>query len=222
MEWYDLYCYSPLQKHLSPVMARIPRCIRVQDRTITVFNANIVTYSRTLLIVPIAWALKYEFSIIGCLLVVLHDFLDHVDGIVAKVHKRLYGENIDDPVFGGFLDAFCDKIVNVFSLWTILQETNFQETSFTTSLAFVLLCYTIIGLETAIGVVRVQDYFHASSRGGSSSQGSTAAAMEGKLKEKLESMGLAFLCLSTRSTRPFHHWGNSQPSFSSLPHPLYR
>lgn len=106
---------------------------------------------------------RYEYSVIGCLLVVLHDFLDHVDGIVAKVHKRLYGENIDDPIFGGFLDAFCDKIVNVFSLWTILQETNFQETSFTTSLAFVLLCYTIIGLETAIGIVRLQDYFHAAS-----------------------------------------------------------
>lgn len=40
-----------------------------------------------------------------------------------------------------------------------------------------------------------------------SSKSSTAAAMEGKLKEKLESMGLAFLCLSTRSTRPCYHWG---------------
>jgi hypothetical protein len=29
------------------------------------------------------------------------------------------------------------------------------------SFGFVLLCYTIIGLETAIGVVRVQDYFAA-------------------------------------------------------------
>ena len=82
---------------------------------------------------------------------------------MAKVHKRLYGDNIDDPIYGGFLDAFCDKIVNVFSLWTILQETNFQETSFSISLAFVLLCYTIIGLETAIGIVRLQDYFQAAS-----------------------------------------------------------
>ena len=39
-----------------------------------------------------------------------------------------------------------------------------------------------------------------------SSQGSTAAAMEGKLKEKLESMGLAFLCLSTGHLAPFEHW----------------
>jgi phosphatidylglycerophosphate synthase len=98
---------------------------------------------------------------VACLLVLFHDFLDHVDGIVAKVQKRLYGENIDDPLLGGFMDAFCDKIVNVFSLWTLLQETDFQQTSFLLTIAFVLLCYTIIGLETAIGVVRVQDYFYA-------------------------------------------------------------
>jgi hypothetical protein len=59
------------------------------------------------------------------------------------------------------MDAFCDKIVNVFCLWTIIQETNFQHTSLSASIAFVLVCYTIIGLETAIGVIRVQDYFTA-------------------------------------------------------------
>ncbi len=97
----------------------------------------------------------------ACLLVLVHDFLDHVDGIVAKVHKRLYGDDIDDPLLGGFMDAFCDKIVNIFCLWTILQETYFGHTSILMSIGFVLLCYTIIGLETAIGIVRVQDYFHA-------------------------------------------------------------
>jgi hypothetical protein len=50
--------YTPLQIHLSPHMARIPRFIKIGDNTITVFNANIVTYSRTLLIIPIAWLLK--------------------------------------------------------------------------------------------------------------------------------------------------------------------
>ena len=84
-----------------------------------------------------------------------------MDGIVAKVQKRLYGEGIDDPLLGGFLDAFCDKIVNVFTLWTIVQETQFDQTSFFASMGFILLCYTIIALEIAIGIVRVQDYFAA-------------------------------------------------------------
>ncbi|CAF2951845.1 unnamed protein product [Rotaria sp. Silwood2] len=205
--WYDLYMYTPLQVHLSPYMARIPRFIRIGDKTITVFNANIVTYSRTLLIIPIAWCLKYNCPILACLLVLFHDFLDHVDGIVAKVQKRLYGDKVDDPLLGGFMDAFCDKIVNIFCLWTIVQETHFEQTSILISIGFVLLCYTIIGLETAIGVVRVQDYFYASlNKNKTSGQNSTAAAMEGKLKEKLESMGLAFLCLSTGYLSPFNHW----------------
>lgn len=39
----------------------------------------------------------------------LHDFLDHVDGMVAREQRHIYG-NIDDPLLGGFLDAFCDKV----------------------------------------------------------------------------------------------------------------
>ena len=45
----------------------------------------------------------------ACLLVILNDILDHVDGIVAKVHREQYGQ-IDDPLFGPFIDAFCDKV----------------------------------------------------------------------------------------------------------------
>jgi hypothetical protein len=56
--WYDLYVYTPLQIHLSPYIERIPRNVHIGDKMFTVFNANIVTYSRTLLIIPIAWCLK--------------------------------------------------------------------------------------------------------------------------------------------------------------------
>jgi phosphatidylglycerophosphate synthase len=144
---------------------------------------------------------------LSCFLVFFHDFLDNVDGIVAKVQKSVYGENIDDPLYGGFLDAFCDKIVNIFCLWTILQETHFECTSLFISFAFILLCYTIITLETVIGIVRVQDYFSATlNENNLLIRSSTSATMEGKLKETLESTGLAFLCLSTGHIDPFHHW----------------
>ena len=52
---------------------------------------------------------RYELNWVGCLLVIFHDFLDHVDGIVAKVQRRVLG-NVDDPLLGGFMDAFCDKV----------------------------------------------------------------------------------------------------------------
>ena len=42
-------------------------------------------------------------------MIIFHDFLDHVDGIVAKVHRDHYGK-VDNPILGSFLDAFCDKV----------------------------------------------------------------------------------------------------------------
>ena len=45
----------------------------------------------------------------ACALVVFHDFLDHLDGIVAKVQRKVFGP-VDDPVLGGYLDAVCDKV----------------------------------------------------------------------------------------------------------------
>ncbi len=95
----------------------------------------------------------------GFLCVVLHDFLDHLDGIVAKCHKISY-PNHDDPLLGGFLDAFCDKIVNVFSLWSIIQciELN-KSVSSTQTLIFLMICYGVIAYEAVLGIVRVQDFY---------------------------------------------------------------
>ena len=53
----------------------------------------------------------------ACLLIALHDFLDHLDGIVAKMQRRKYGPRSSDPLLGGFLDAFCDKVCEL-RLWT--------------------------------------------------------------------------------------------------------
>ncbi len=94
--------------------------------------------------------------------VVFHDFLDHLDGIVAKVQRVTY-PNHDDPLLGGFLDAFCDKIVNVLSIWTILQFTEFNKCfSNLEIILYLFVCYGVISYEVIIGVIRVQDYFLAS------------------------------------------------------------
>ena len=52
---------------------------------------------------------RYNWNMSACVLVVFHDFLDHLDGIVAKVQRKVYGP-VDDPVLGGYLDAVCDKV----------------------------------------------------------------------------------------------------------------
>lgn len=92
--------------------------------------------------------------------VVLHDFLDHLDGIVAKVHQQTF-PNKDDPLLGGFLDAFCDKIVNVLSLWSIIQTLDFDRATRLEVFWFLVIVYAVITYESIIGVVRVQDFFMA-------------------------------------------------------------
>ena len=61
MSMYDDYVYSPLQVSLSPIVKIIPRYIYLNDgkQRIPIFTANIVTLSRTFLVIPIAWSLKY-------------------------------------------------------------------------------------------------------------------------------------------------------------------
>lgn len=203
MDLYDQFLYTPLQTSLIPVVCKIPRTVVFSNKSYTVFTANIVSYSRTILVIPIAICLKYQFHTTAFLLVILHDFLDHVDGIVAKAHRQMFGQ-VDDPLLGGFMDAFCDKIVNVLALWSILMVTDFRQFSSTGVWLYVGACGVIIVYEFILGVVRVQDYFAAyyerlygkSDNSRNMSKSSTAAVMEGKLKEKLESTGIACLCLA--------------------------
>jgi phosphatidylglycerophosphate synthase len=103
---------------------------------------------------------RYDYNFFALCCVAFHDFLDHLDGIVAKVQRVTY-PNHDDPLLGGFLDAFCDKIVNVLSIWTIIQMTSFDSMCFVQSTIFLTVCYGVITYECIIGVVRVDDFFLA-------------------------------------------------------------
>ena len=59
MDGYDNLVYTPLQKCLSPIVTLIPREIDLGNNfKLPIFTANIVTFSRTFSIVPIAWCLK--------------------------------------------------------------------------------------------------------------------------------------------------------------------
>lgn len=211
MNWYDIYVYSPLQTVLLPIVSFIPRYARIGGKDYTIFSANIVSWTRTALVIPIAICLKTGFYWTAFFMVILHDFLDHLDGIVAKAQKQTYG-SVDDPLLGGFMDAFCDKIVNVFALWSIMLTTDFSQMTWNQTSIYVITCSVIIGFEFVLGVVRVQDYFRSyylrllRKNDAIVSKTDTAAVMEGKLKEKLESMGIAFLCLSEASSVPIISW----------------
>ncbi len=58
----DKLMYSPLQKHLTPLVARVPREVGVGGRKLTLLTANRVTYARTSLLFIVAACLKWVYS----------------------------------------------------------------------------------------------------------------------------------------------------------------
>lgn len=65
MDLYDQFLYTPLQTSLLPVVCKIPRTVVFSNKSYTVFTANIVSYSRTILVIPIAICLKYEHTVVA-------------------------------------------------------------------------------------------------------------------------------------------------------------
>ncbi|CAD7948013.1 unnamed protein product [Amoebophrya sp. A120] len=169
--------------------------------TLTVFTANIVTYARTLLTLVICGLLKYEYGLTAAFLVMYHDFLDHVDGVVAKVQREDGRAKNDDGRWGGFVDAQCDKVVFCTCLWTLIilnQGVSGDAGALTYILncGLLLTCFLLICMELAIAWVRTRDYFQAVyNTSASAKQGALRAISEGKLKQKMESCGVAVLCL---------------------------
>lgn len=88
--------------------------IKVFDQNLSsisqVFTANIVTYGRTFLTLLICYCIKAQFGALAAFLVMFHDFLDHVDGVVAKVQREDGRAKNDCGRWGGFVDAQCDKV----------------------------------------------------------------------------------------------------------------
>jgi len=134
--------------------------------------------------------LKTGYYTIAFLLVALHDYMDHLDGIVATVQRNMGYK--DDPKLGSFLDAFCDKMVNITCIWSFVLLCDFAQMNFFQICIFLWVCCTVIAYEVILAVVRVQDFYATVNAG---EQRNLSANMEGKLKEKMESLGLALFCL---------------------------
>jgi len=189
---HDAY-YDAIMRVCTPFAAAMPRDIDVFGTRVTIFTANIVTYARGFLIIPIVLGMKYNFHGTASFLVMFHDFLDHLDGVVAKQQALDGRSKGDDGKFGAFIDAQMDKVVFCLCLWSFLILTTSSGNALTYSIV-VLTSAVLFAIEVCIAVVRTSDYFEAKY----STKGRPAlrAVSEGKLKQKFESVGIAFYCLS--------------------------
>ncbi|CAD7930855.1 unnamed protein product [Amoebophrya sp. A25] len=191
---HDVY-YLWIQYICSPLCRAMPR----EVAGVTVFSANAVTYARTMLTLVICFLLKCgSYPYTAAFLVMYHDFLDHVDGVVAKVQREDGRAAEDDARWGGFVDAQCDKIVFCTCLWTLIilnQVPGMGENGAFLGYSLMVTCFGLILMELAIAWVRTRDYFQAVYCQNAKTQGALRAISEGKLKQKMESCGVAVLCL---------------------------
>jgi len=185
---------------------------------IMVFSANVVTYARTALVLLIGWFLARGMGVSAAFLIIFHDFLDHVDGVVAKVQRADGRASLDCGRWGGFVDAQCDKVVFCTTLWTLLVlhffggepitaagDEDLAGTSAFRNLFLVFSCGMLIALELMIACVRTRDYFQPQQSHTGAGGGAVRAISEGKLKQKLESVGLALLALPS----PYPAYGSA-------------
>ena len=190
---HDAY-YDAVMKLCTPFCAAMPRDVSIRGKRITVFTANIVTYARGLLAIPIVLGMKYDYLWTASFLVMFHDFLDHLDGVVAKQQARDGRSKGDDGAFGAFLDAQMDKFVFCLCLWSFLLLTNYSSGSPALHTVVVLTSAVLFALELSIAVVRTADYFEA--KYAAKGRPALRAVSEGKLKQKFESVGIALYCLA--------------------------
>ncbi len=167
-------------------------------------SANFVTFARTALIVPTLYLWGYNWSLVPALLVLLNDFLDFLDGVIARYwNKKIDSDTIagvlstDSHVtrrlkrdYGAYVDAVLDKCFVVpfwiFSLSVLSDST----------IAFIVL-WPLILMESASAFVRTTSYVLAQGvqapAGLVEDSSAIKASHVGKTKQTLQMVGSSLL-----------------------------
>lgn len=170
----------------SPLVSKIPRKIY----NFNVFTANNITYFRCVMGLMINVLLKYNYNYSCFYFIFLHDFLDHLDGIVARVQTKNGVNKNDDKDYGAFIDAQCDKVVFTSISFALILFRKINKPT------LIILIATII-LEVSIFIIRIQNYYFNKNN---KNKKKLNAVSEGKLKQKCETLGLCFLSINYYKT----------------------
>lgn len=181
-------------------------------------TANFITYGRTCLIIPCLILLAKEYRAIAFVIVVLVDFFDFLDGVVARywvdnkhlaLSTPLKSNTIqswktihENTIYGGFIDAVCDKVF-VVPCWVYLISTVEECTGTNWKILQYIALWSLILTETCSGAIRFRAYYTApaftSPKGTDFSSSAVKADHVGKAKQTFEMLGTAFFMIpSTR------------------------
>merc|ERR1719444_21513 len=190
LTWHERF-YSRLNYYLKQGIQRLED----QGNMPHWLTANFVTYARTVLVFPALVLLSLSMSnhhgllyaIMAALIVILVDFGDFLDGVLARYWKE-EASALDDSsssssqdnkqrivqlqsfksmhiqqAYGGFVDAVCDKAFVVpmwiFMLSTIAHKDSYDDSSMFYIMAQYMVLFSLILTETTSGVIRFRAYF---------------------------------------------------------------
>lgn len=176
------------------------------------YTANLITYARTTLIVPCLQLLSWGYVWIPSLIVLVVDFGDFLDGVVARywVDKRPKTEEMkkDEPIpswviarrnstYGGFVDAICDKAF-VVPCWIFLLST--VEGGALPNIKQIIL-WCLILTEVTSGCIRFKAFYTSQGtappavKGLDFSNSAVKADGIGKVKQTFEMVGTSLFML---------------------------
>lgn len=81
-------------------------------------NPNLITISSLFVFIPL---LFFNNLYIRAFLCFFHDFLDRLDGSMARVYIK--NNILRDSLFGAYLDALCDKIYVLLFYYLIIKDS---------------------------------------------------------------------------------------------------
>lgn len=178
------------------------------------FTANLITYTRTILIVPCITLLSWGYLLLPSLIVILVDFGDFLDGVVARYWVDVNSKKKDvggsekavpswltsqrNKTYGGFVDAVCDKAF-VVPCWIYLLST-IPNDCFLEYAQYVII-WCLILAEVASGSIRFRAFYTSPAVPAPTVSGldfSTSAVKAdhvGKAKQTLEMVGTTLFIL---------------------------
>lgn len=178
-------------------------------------TANFITYCRTWLILPCLILLAKGYNVIPFAIVVFVDFNDFLDGVVARYwmdNKHIakstppkkntilsWMTSHQNKIYGGFIDAVCDKVF-VVPCWIYLISRVEESTNSTWKILQYIALWCLILAETSSGAIRFRAFYTApavSSPKSSSDFSSSAVKADhvGKAKQTFEMLGTAFFII---------------------------
>jgi hypothetical protein len=98
---------------------------------------------------------RYDCPVLACSCVLLQASLNQLHRLALNAQQSRHEK---DTSLQSLTHAVFQNIIHVLCLWTILQETHFEQTFRFVSIAFALHCYTNMAVEITSGIRHVQDY----------------------------------------------------------------